>query len=64
MAIEETLAKLGIEIAFDSSGLKEGITKVNNNHLSFWLFKIANKIALIALNDPFSNPSNASVTSP
>jgi len=31
MAIEETLAKLGIEIAFDSSGLKEGITKVNNN---------------------------------
>lgn len=31
MAVEETLAKLGIEIAFDSSGLKEGITKVNNN---------------------------------
>lgn len=31
MAVEETLAKLGIEIAFDSSGFKEGITKVNNN---------------------------------
>ena len=31
MAVEETLAKLGIQIAFDSSGLKEGITKVNNN---------------------------------
>jgi len=31
MALEDTLARLGIEIAFDSSGLKEGITKVNNN---------------------------------
>lgn len=31
MAVEETLAKLGIEIAFDSSGFKEGITKVNSN---------------------------------